>query len=69
MFVWQNEIGLDYRMGPDWNPTRLRALFECLYQLQQIAPTMQVGLPQQDLLEMRERFIEALQRYYIEWLT
>ena len=69
VFVWQNEIGLDYRMGPDWNPTRLRALFECLYQLQQIAPTMQVGLPQQDLLEMRERFIEALQRYYIERLT
>jgi len=68
VFVFEDMIGLDYRMGPEWNPARLKALFECLYQLQQIAPTAQVGLPEDEPPATRERFASALQRYHLERL-
>jgi hypothetical protein len=62
-------IRLDYRMGPEWNPASLKALFECLYQLQQIAPTAQVGLPEAEPPAARERFASALQHYHLERLA
>ena len=67
--VFPDSIELDYRSGPEWNPARLRALFECLYQLQQIAPAAQIGLWQAILPAVRERFTLALRRYHLERRT
>jgi len=46
VFVFEEPIGLDYRMAPEWKPARLKALFECLYQIQKIAPGAHIGLPE-----------------------
>ena len=44
VFVFQDAISLDYRMGTDWNAAKLTALFELLYQLQRIDPNAQISL-------------------------
>src|SRR5262249_59029194 len=30
VFVWQDVVELDYRMGPDWGPTQVAGFFELL---------------------------------------
>ncbi len=37
VFVWPDEVTLDYRMGPEWGPPQLVALFELLRQLVAVA--------------------------------
>ncbi|MBN9523818.1 hypothetical protein J0H58_35790 [bacterium] len=37
VFVWPDEVTLDYRMGPEWGPPELTALFEFLRQLVAVA--------------------------------
>lgn len=37
MFVWPDEVTLDYRMGPEWGRPQLLALFELLRQLTAVA--------------------------------
>ena len=44
VFVFQDAIALDYRMGHDWNAANLTALFELLCQLQQIDQSAHISL-------------------------
>ena len=44
VFVFQDAIVLDYRMGHDWNAANLTALFELLRQIQNIEPGAQISL-------------------------
>jgi hypothetical protein len=44
VFVFQDAISLDYRMGHDWNAANLRALFELLRQIQNIEPSAHISL-------------------------
>lgn len=37
VFVWPDEVTLDYRMGPEWGRPQLLALFECLRQMVAVA--------------------------------
>ena len=42
VFVMQNEISFDYRMGPGWNERSVEALFEILRNLRMIAPRAKI---------------------------
>jgi hypothetical protein len=46
VFVFQDSISLDYRMGHGWNAASLTALFELLRQLQRIDPDAHISLSQ-----------------------
>jgi hypothetical protein len=36
--IWPDRVSFDYRMGDEWGPAQLSALFEFLWAIQQIAP-------------------------------
>jgi hypothetical protein len=61
VFVFPDEIALDYSMGEEWNPANVAAFFELLIQLQGIDPTA-VITPSQVYFgpESHERFARAL---------
>jgi len=63
LFVFSDALAFDYRMRPEWGPAQVVALFECLRQIQRIAPSVQIGLPAGELPGVRERFVLALQQY------
>lgn len=63
VFIFSEFIVLDYRMGKEWGPEQVAALFECLRQMKEIAPSAQITLPVGELTEVRLRFEEALWHY------
>ncbi len=64
VFVFQDAISLDYRMGADWNAAKLTALFELLRQLQRIDPKAHISLSKTFFSpEWRARFSAAFAAY------
>jgi hypothetical protein len=44
VFVFPDQIALDYRMGDEWGPAQLRAFFRLLYDVGQFDTQSSVGL-------------------------
>jgi hypothetical protein len=63
VFVFPEAIYLDYRMGPEWGPAQLGALFELLNQLQLLDREAVVTLPEECTAEARKRFATAFADY------
>ncbi len=63
VFVFADSICLDYRMGPEWGPAQLRALFDLLRQLQSIDKDSVVTLPEEYNAEVRNQFAAAFAEY------
>jgi hypothetical protein len=64
VFVFQDSISLDYRMGADWSAANLTALFELLHQIQHIDPNADISLSKTFFIpEWRARFRTAFTAY------
>jgi hypothetical protein len=63
VFVFPEAIYLDYRMGAEWGPAQVSALFELLNELQLLDKDAVVSLPEQCTAEARKRFATALADY------
>lgn len=63
VFVFPDEISLDYRMGPAWGPTEVAALCELLCELQRLAPGSRVELEEHALADVRDQFAATVARY------
>ena len=63
VFVFPEAVYLDYRMGADWGPAQLSALFELLNQLQLLDREAVVTLPEECTAEARKRFATAFADY------
>ena len=63
IFVFPEEIALDYRPGPEWGVTEVAALVELLCELLRIAPGSRVDLEEHALAEVRAQFAAAVARY------
>jgi hypothetical protein len=63
IFVWDDSLYIDYRMGSEWGPAELGALFECLYHINKIAPEMQVVLEDGVIEQVQKRFRQVWQHY------
>ena len=44
VFIWDDSITLDYRMGSEWGPAELEALFYHLSRIKKIAPEMEISI-------------------------
>jgi hypothetical protein len=62
VFVWADELTLDYRMGPEWGGPQLLALFELLRQLA-FATAARVSLGQHVLPHVDAQFVSEWQAY------
>jgi hypothetical protein len=62
VFVWPDELTLDYRMGPEWDRPQLIALFELLRQLVAVAGG-QVGLGRHSLPQVNAEFVGEWRAY------
>jgi len=56
VFVSDDEISLDYRMGSEWNSGNLKAFFQLLKELTELDATARVGLEKGVLRDVRKRF-------------
>ena len=63
VFVFPDAIHLDYRMGPEWGPPELGALFELLKRLQMLDKEAVVTLPKEYTAEVKRRFAAAFAEY------
>jgi hypothetical protein len=63
VFVFPDELALDYRMGPEWDERRVLALFELLRQLAALDPQARVRLDRGILPEVERRFLAAWSAY------
>lgn len=61
--VWPNSIEFDYRMGSEWGPAQLDALFDFLWSLQQLAPTAIITHSFEGCSERSTSFTDAWSRY------
>ena len=62
VFVWTDEVTLDYRMGPEWGRSQLLALLELLRQLV-AAASGRVSLGQHVLPHVDAQFVGEWQAY------
>ena len=62
VYLWQDELTLDYRMGPEWARPQLLALFELLRQLAGTAGG-RVGLGRHVLPHVNAQFVREWQTY------
>jgi hypothetical protein len=62
VFVWPNELTLDYRMGSEWDRPQLLALFELLRQLAALTGG-QVSLGRHVLPKVNAQFVSEWQEY------
>jgi hypothetical protein len=63
VFVYPNELALDYRMGPEWDEPRVRVLFELLRQLAALDPRARVRLDRHMRPAVEQRFLAAWADY------
>ena len=63
VFVFPNQLALDYRMGPDWGPSELDGLFELLVELTNLDTGASVSLEDGALPEVTARVQRAWQRW------
>lgn len=63
LFVFQDVVEIDYRMGSDWNPDNVDAFFRLLAQLKTIAPEANVESADSEGLPYPVEFKNAFHRY------
>lgn len=63
VFIFQQQIALDYRMGPEWGPRQLLALFELLRSLLTLDMHATVTLPDAVVPALQRKFQRAFARY------
>ncbi len=63
LFVFSDEIALDYRMGPDWGPYQVAGFFELLCELLRRAPGARVSLEEHVSPDVRDQFAAAFAQY------
>ncbi len=62
VYLWPDEVTLDYRMGPEWARPQLCALFELLRQLATVAGG-RVGLGRNELPHVDAQFVGEWRAY------
>jgi hypothetical protein len=63
VFVFEDQLALDYRMGAPWGPGELHALFELLADLTRLDPGASLSLEPGMFLDVVARFQNAWQRW------
>ena len=63
LFVFHDELALDFDPGAAWTPEVVSALFALLRELRTIAPGIAIGADQHMTGEWRERFGDAVLRF------
>jgi hypothetical protein len=66
VFIFQEMISLDYRMGVQWGPSQLMAFFQLLNQIKKLAPDVRVILPEGESENIREKFQQVWEQYLQE---
>lgn len=59
MFIFQDQIAFDYRMGQEWGEAQVMALFELLWQICNIDLQAKIGLEEGVNPEVKRRFQDA----------
>src|SRR5687768_7482029 len=57
VFVFDDEIAIDYHMGPQWGPNEVRGLFQVLLELSRLDPESSLALEPGVAREVVERFM------------
>ena len=63
LFVFQESVEIDYRMGAEWNSDNVEALFRLLAQLKSLAPEANVDSAEPEGLPYPNEFKDAFSRY------
>jgi hypothetical protein len=63
IFVFENSMSLDYRMGQEWGSSEVDALFALFSKIREIAPLVEIEYPNYSS-EVCERFKSALVKYW-----
>ena len=66
VFVFPDQLALDYRMGPDWGSDELEALFGLLLELTSLDGDAAVSLEESVIAEVAQRFQEVWRRWVAE---
>lgn len=69
VFVFPDQLSLDYRMGPAWGPSQLEAFFELLGELASLDPDASLSLEEGVLPDVVARFESAWRRWSAEHAT
>lgn len=64
--VSANEIGFDYRMGSDWGPSQVTALFDFLWSIQQLAPAATISHSHEGDSKPTQSFANAWREFKYE---
>ena len=63
LFVFEDNVELDYRMGRHWTRSTITAFFKMLRELCDLAPQAKVAIPSAEPPPESDRFLEAWSRY------
>jgi hypothetical protein len=63
VFIFDDHITLDYRMGEEWNAKKLKALFGILKELKWICPEAKVSIEDYALAKVRRHFESTWEKY------
>jgi hypothetical protein len=63
VFVWPTAVDLDYRMGPEWDESKVLALFELLRRLHTLDPGACVTLEPRVPATVEEAFLDEWSAY------
>ncbi len=66
VFVFPDQLALDYRMGPPWGPAKVEAFFDLLSELADFDPHTSLSLEEGVLTEVVARFQAAWRRWIEE---
>ncbi|MFK8185859.1 MAG: hypothetical protein AB8B99_20980 [Phormidesmis sp.] len=69
IFVFPDQLALDYRMGPDWGPSELEAFFGLLGELASLDPYASLSLEEGVLPDVTARFQNAWRRWSAKHAT
>ena len=56
VFIFDDQVSLDYRMGREWDARKLKALFDILKELKRIDPGAKVSMENSALRKVRRHF-------------
>ena len=66
VWVFDDQVAIDYRMGPEWRAAQLRAPFQLLIKLSRSDPRASVTLDPKTLAEVADRFQACWSRFVSE---
>lgn len=69
VFVFPDQLALDYRMGPAWGPKELEAFFGLLGELASLDPDASLSLEEAVLPDVADRFQNSWRRWCAEHAT